>query len=53
MIAPQAEQAQVLGCVPGRWGMIAVTAETPLAAVHRATALVATLHTEALAESGT
>jgi hypothetical protein len=46
---PAGEQARVIACVPGTWGMLAVTGPDPLAAGAHVTALTAALGTAGLA----
>lgn len=43
------ERFRLIGCIPGDWGMLAATGETPLDAARRAFALVESLRTAELA----
>ena len=46
---PERERSRLIGCIPGDWGMLATTGDTPLDAARRAFDLVDTLRTAELA----
>lgn len=46
---PGRQRSRLIGCIPGDWGMLAATGDTPLDAARRAFGLVAALRTAGLA----